>query len=72
LIFVQTFSLPVAFFPRLHRIWGLTLIGFHFGTGILMDIYFPTHILWLAVFLVCSPFRVDRGTWRGIDRNWFE
>ena len=57
LILVQTISFPVAFVPRLHLAWGLTLIGFHLGTGLLMDIYFPTHILWLALFLVCSPFR---------------
>ena len=72
LIFLQAFSFPVAFFPRLHRVCGLTLIGFHLGTGLLMDIFFTTHILWAALFLVCSPFRIDRGTWRGIDRNWFE
>ncbi|MDH3242575.1 MAG: hypothetical protein OEO83_18120 [Alphaproteobacteria bacterium] len=59
-ILVQTLSFPVAFFPRLHQAWGLLLIGFHLGTGLLMDIYFPTHVLWLALFLVCSPFFVSR------------
>lgn len=71
-IFVQTASFPIVFFPRLLRIWGLTLIGFHFGTGLLMDIYFSTHVLWLALFLLWSPFRIDQGTWRGINRSWVE
>lgn len=61
LILIQTLSFPVAFFPRLHQAWGLILICFHLGTGLLMDIYFGTHILWLALFLVCSPFCVSRG-----------
>lgn len=72
LILIQTFSLPVVFIPRLQRTWGTVLIGFHLGTGLLMDIYFASHILWLALFLVCSPFRVDHGKWHRIDRNWFE
>ncbi len=69
LIVVQTLAFPAAFLPRLHRSLGLVLIGFHLGTGLLMDIYFPAHVLWLALFLVCSPFRVARPPWRGIPRG---
>lgn len=71
-ILAQTISILIAVHPRLHRAWGLLLIFFHLGTALLMDIYFPTHVLWLALFLVFSPFRLDRGRWRGIDRDWFE
>ena len=72
MILIQTLAFPAAFVPRLHRLAGLVLIGFHFGTGLLMDIYFSAHVLWLALFLVCSPFRVARPPWRGIPRAWFE
>ena len=58
LILIQSASIIVAFIPRLHRIWGLLLIMFHFGTALLMDIYFPSHVLWLAIFLVLSPFHI--------------
>ncbi len=60
LIAVQTLAFPAAFFPPLHRALGLVLIGFHLGTGLLMDIYFPAHVAWLALFLVCSPFAARR------------
>ena len=64
--------IPAAFIPRLHRALGLVLIGFHLGTGLLMDIYFTAHVLWLALFFVYSPFRMERPRWRGISRAWFE
>ncbi len=72
LILVQTLAFPAAFIPRLHRALGLVLIGFHLGTGLLMDIYFPAHVLWLALFFVYSPFRTAPPRWRGISRAWFE
>ena len=63
LILMQTFSFPITLWVNLHRIWGLILIGFHLGTGLLMDIYFETHVFWLALFLVCSPFTLAPHTW---------
>jgi hypothetical protein len=71
-IFAQTLSILIALHPRLHRAWGMLLILFHLGTALLLDIYFATHVLWLVIFFVFSPFRVDRGRWRGIARDWFE
>ncbi len=59
-ILAQTVSLVAAFMPRLHQFWGLILISFHFGTALLMDIYFGTHVLWLAIFFLCSPFAINR------------
>ncbi|WP_395072684.1 hypothetical protein [Hyphococcus sp.] len=57
LIFCQLLALVVVFFPRLHRSFGLVLIGFHFGTWALMEISFPLHVIWLLIFFVMSPFR---------------
>lgn len=68
-ILCQTASLAVAFLPRLHRLWGLILISFHLGTALLMGIYFGTHVLWLAIFLVCSPFAIDRPMLRVFGRK---
>lgn len=61
IIILQAISVFVAFIPRLHRIWGLMLILFHFGTALLMDIYFPTHVAWMAIFFVFSPFYTGYG-----------
>jgi hypothetical protein len=69
LILIQTFSFPIALWVSLHRIWGLVLIVFHLGTGLLMDIYFETHVFWLALFLVCSPFTLDRPPWNQRTQN---
>ena len=66
LIYVQLFAIFVAFRPQLHVLWGYALISFHLGTWLLMEIVFPQHILFLALFFVLSPFRPDRWTLRGI------
>jgi hypothetical protein len=62
LIYAQLFAIFVAFRPQLHVVWGYLLIGFHLGTWLLMEIIFPQHVLFLALFFVLSPFRPDRTT----------
>ncbi|MGI9506631.1 MAG: hypothetical protein ACR2RE_26620, partial [Geminicoccaceae bacterium] len=46
--------------PSLHRLFGLALACFHFGTFLLLGIAFPKHILILTVLLIWSPFLPDR------------
>jgi hypothetical protein len=60
LIYVQLFAIFAAFRPQLHLVWGYLLIAFHLGTWLLMEIVFPQHILFLALFFVLSPFRPER------------
>lgn len=55
-IYIELFSIVVAFRPSLHRIWGIMLITFHIGTKLTMNIGFNQQIMYDALFLVCSPF----------------
>lgn len=66
LIYMQLVALFVALRPRLHLIWGYGLIVFHMGTWLLMEIYFPVHVLLLGLLFVMSPFRPDRWTVREV------
>ena len=59
-ILIQSVSLIITILPRMHRLWGLCLIGFHLGTVLLLSISFTTHVLWLAIFMVTSPFILER------------
>ncbi len=45
LYYCEVASLFVIFRPRLHMIWGVVLIAFHFGTLAFMDITFGPHVL---------------------------
>ncbi len=56
-IYLQFFSLWAAFRPSLHQVWGLSLILFHLATHLTMTISFWQNCLWLALFLLNSPFR---------------
>lgn len=60
LIYIQFVAIFVAFRPRLHQTWGYALILFHTGTWLLMEIDFPMHVVFAALFLVMSPFRPTR------------
>lgn len=62
LILLQFVALGVIFLPRYHRLFGLVMIGFHFGTWALMEIPFPLHVIWLMIFFVFSPFRPTNGS----------
>ena len=66
LIYMQLVALFVALRPRLHLIWGYGLIVFHMGTWLLMEIYFPVHVLLLGLLFVMSPFRPERWTVREV------
>jgi len=66
LYFVEVVSIAVFFRPSLHRVWGVLLIGFHFGTLLFLDIEFPLHILINALFFVMSPFAPKESGWRSM------
>ena len=59
-VYLELFSILIAFRPRLHRLWGLGLIFFHAGTNLAMGFTFVQSIVFLGLFLVCSPFAPDR------------
>jgi hypothetical protein len=63
-IYLELFSLWVVARPSLHRAWGLGLALFHLGTHLAMGIGFPQNTLWLALFLMLSPFRPEVTSWR--------
>jgi len=54
--YLETFAIVAAFRPSLHRLWGIGLIFFHFGTWLLMGIIFQTNIALLGLLMVMSPF----------------
>lgn len=63
-IYLELFSLWVVARPSLHRAWGLGLALFHLATHLTMGVGFPQNTLWLALFLVLSPFRPSMPDWR--------
>ena len=66
-IYIQVVSVIVAFRPSLHVSWGYLLIGFHFGTWVLMQIMFSEQVLLLLILFVLSPLRTSPGvTWRAL------
>jgi hypothetical protein len=58
-MYLETFSVLVAFRPRLHRVWGLGLIGFHLGTQLVMGFTFNQNVALLSLLFVFSPFAPD-------------
>lgn len=56
-IYFQCGAVFAAFRPALHQLWGLLLIVFHLGTGLILTIHFPVSVFLLALFLLGSPFR---------------
>jgi hypothetical protein len=63
-IYLELFALWVVARPSLHRAWGLGLALLHLGTHLVMGIGFPQNTLWLALFLVLSPFQPIEPSWR--------
>jgi hypothetical protein len=55
-IYVEAAALVVAFRPRLHRAWGILLVGLHVGTELAMGFTFLPNILLVGLLFVCSPF----------------
>ena len=62
-IYLETFSLLVAFRPTLHRAWGVALILFHLGIYLTLTIMFSWEILLVGLLLVCSPFAPAKAGW---------
>lgn len=63
-IYLQTFSIWIAFRPRLHKLWAIGLIIFHVGT------FFVFNIIWLPAMIILpllffdSPFLPKHFSWR--------
>ncbi len=58
-IFFEFFALAALRRPRLHALFGTALIFMHLGAILFMQIHFTSNIIYLALFLVASPFRPD-------------
>jgi hypothetical protein len=59
-MYLEASSLLIACRPRLHRLWGLALIGFHLGTQVAMGFTFRANVILLGLLLVCSPGAPER------------
>lgn len=60
-IYLEFCSFLVAFRPALHKFWGVSIILFHLGSGLITGPLFANNILLISLILVCSPFS-DNGT----------
>ena len=54
-LYLQLFAMWAIFRPRLHRLWGFGLIGFHVMTKLSMTIDFTPNIMLLGFLWVASP-----------------
>lgn len=68
-IYFELFALVAAFRPALHRLWGLMLILFHFGTIMLLFVGFTSNMLLLGLLFILSPFAPKEVSWRKILLN---
>lgn len=68
-IYFELFALVAAFRPALHRLWGLMLIVFHFGTIVLLFVGFTPSMLLLGLLFIMSPFAPKEISWREVVRN---
>lgn len=57
-------ALWAAFFPSLHRIWGVGLVLFHAGTLLSLDLIFYHFPFFAGLFFIASPFAPERVDWR--------
>lgn len=55
-MYIELFSLVVAFRPVLHRFWGVMLLLFHFGTIVILSVGFTQNMLLIGLLFVMSPF----------------
>lgn len=58
-IFFEFFALAALRRPRMHVVFGTALIFMHLGAILFMSIFFTSNIIYLALFLVASPFSPD-------------
>jgi hypothetical protein len=56
-VFIELFSLPAFFHPKLTRIWGILLISIHLFSLAVMDINFEANMICCLLFLVMSPLK---------------
>ena len=63
-IYLELFSVVVAFRPALARPWAALLVIFHLGNYFTMTIAFPPHCFLLALFFFRSPFAPGGRAWR--------
>jgi hypothetical protein len=55
-MYLEGASVLIAFRPRLHRVWGIGLILFHFATQLTMGFSFTENVVLVGLLFVCSPF----------------
>ena len=63
-VYLELFSVIVAFRPAVARLWAAALVVFHVGNYFTMTIAFPPSCFLLALFFFRSPFEPEGGTWR--------
>ncbi len=63
-VYLELFSLLIAFRPALARPWAVLLVVFHVGNYFTMTIAFPPSCFLLALFFFRSPFDPGRASWR--------
>lgn len=59
-IFLELFSIFVAFRPSLHRFWGMSLVMLHLGIWLTLFVPFATNIVFAMIFFVHSPFLPEK------------
>ncbi len=64
-IFLELFSVFVAFRPSLHRFWGMSLVMLHLGIWLTLFVPFATNIVFAMIFFVHSPFLPEKVTVKG-------
>ena len=61
-LYIEVFSVLVAFRPSLHRAWGVILICFHLGIHFTLTIMFSWQTLLVGLLFLASPFAPARGS----------
>lgn len=56
LYYIEIVAIFILWRPQLIKVWGIMLIGFHFGTVTFMDISFDYHIFINGLLFIMSPY----------------
>jgi Ni/Fe-hydrogenase subunit HybB-like protein len=59
-IYLEFFSVLIAFRPALHRMWAVALIGMHLSIYFATTIMFSWQMLVVGLLLASSPFAPER------------